>query len=247
MSRSDLLEDGRTIAAVLASPARGFDRVAGSRRFLSALFLATAVALVFAAVAAPRLDYAKAAAAQLEKVPGDMTPHQREEALEQAAKIGKVSIWAGAAVGPAIAMLVTGLMLWLALKVAGAAPTLKASVAVAAHGLLPHFLSPVLLLPALVARAPVDPMAMPQLFPSSFAYFLSARASQVQVALAGSVDVFSIWSLVLLILGMAQVSGASRRRAAITVAVLWFAYVALFKVAPAAAVAAAGLGPKGGA
>ena len=102
MSRTDLLEDGRTIAAVLTSPTRGFDRVVGANRLLTALLLATAVALLFAAVAVPRLDFAKAAATQLEKTPAgaEMTQHQREEAMEQAAKIGTVAVWAAAVLAP---------------------------------------------------------------------------------------------------------------------------------------------------
>jgi hypothetical protein len=249
MSRTDLLEDGRTIAAVLTSPARGFDRVVTSPRPLTPILLATAVALLFAAVAVPRLDFAKAADAQLQMTGagGDMTQHQRDEALEQARKVGTVATWAGSAVSPALSVLVVALVLWLAFKVAGTSPPLKGSVAVAAYALLPHFLSTLLFIPALVARAPVDPAELQRLVPSSLAWFLPAGGSPVLAAVAGSIDLFSLWAVVLLVLGMARLSGASLRRSAITVTLLWLTYVALLKVAPAAAMAAARLAHKGGA
>jgi hypothetical protein len=249
MSRTDLLEDGRTIAAVLTSPTHGFDRVVGTNRWLTALLLATAVALVFAAVAAPRLDYAKAAAAQLEKAPAgsDMTPFQREEAMAQAAKIGVVAVWASATLSPLVSMLLVALVLWLAFKVAGTSPPLKGSVAVTAHALLPHFFATLLLVPALVTKAPVDPAELDRVFPSSLAFFLPAGGSPVLAALAGSIDLFSLWVVALLILGMARLSGASQRRSTVAVTLLWLSYVALFKVAPAAAMAAAKVGSRGGA
>ena len=58
-----------------------------------------------------------------------------------------------------------------------------------------------------------------------------------------SLDLFALWALVLLALGMARVAGSSRLRAGLVVAVLWSAQVAFLKLAPAAMAA----GPRGGA
>jgi hypothetical protein len=241
MSSTDLKEDGAAAVAVLTSPQRGLAMVVERRRSLTVILVATATSLIFAAVAAPRLDFDKAAAAQLELVPNaaEMTPFQREEAVIQARKIGSVAVYAGSAFSPALSVLVAALMLWLGFKVAGTSPPFKGTLAVTAHGLLPVLLAPLLLLPAVVARAPVDPTGLARLLPSNLGAFLPEQSSPVLLALATSIDLFSIWSVVLVALGMAALTGASKRRAATVVGLLWLAQICLLRIAPAAAMAAA--------
>jgi hypothetical protein len=253
MSRTDLKEDGATAAAVLAAPDRGLDLVVARRRSLVAVLVATVASLIVAAVAVPRLDFARAAERKLDLMPAaaaaEMTPFQREEAIEQAGKVGGIAVWAGAAVVPALTVLAAAFFLWLGFKVAGTSPPLKGTVAVAAHGLLPAMLAPLLTLPALVARAPVDADLLGRLLPSSLAALLPDQASPVLLAAAASFDLFSFWSLALLTVGMARLSGASPRRAGTVVGLLWLAQVAFLRIVPAAmqvaALAAARAAPGG--
>jgi hypothetical protein len=244
MSRTDLREDGAVAAAVLTAPGRGLEQVVTRRRSLTAILLATAVSVLFAAVSVPRLDFEKAASKQLEmaKDAAEMTPFQREEAVQQARKVGAIAVYAGSLFSPALSVLVAAFFLWLAFKVAGTAPPFKGTLAVTAHGLLPVLLLPLLLLPAVVVKAPVDPQALNRLLPSNLGAFLSDQASPVLLALASSLDLFSFWSLALVTMGMARLTGASTRRAATVVGLLWLAQVALLRIAPAAAMAARGMG-----
>lgn len=240
MSSIELREDGAAAAAVLTAPARGLALVVERRRSLTAILIATAVSLLFAIVAVPRFDFEKAALQQIELAPGasEMTPFQRDEAVAQARKIGGVAVYAASAFSPAFSVLVVAFFLWLAFKVAGAAPPFKGTLAVAAHGMLPVLLAPLLLLPAIVMKAPVDPTGLSRLFPSNLGAFLPEQSSPVMLAVAGSLDLFSLWSLVLVTAGMASLAGTSRRRAATAVGLLWVAYVCLLRIAPAAAMAA---------
>lgn len=249
MSRTELKEDGAAALAVLTVPSRGLALVIERRRSLTVILVATAASLLFAAVAVPRLDFEKAAARQLESAPGgaEMTPFQREEEAVKARKVGSVAVYAASAFSPALSVLATALILWLAFKVAGTAPPFKGTLAVAAHGLLPVLLAPLLLLPALVAKAPVDPEALGRLLPSNLGALLPEKGSPILLAVASSFDLFSFWSLALVTAGMIGLTGASRRRAGTVVGLLWVAYVALLKIAPAAAMAAAkGMGGGGG-
>jgi hypothetical protein len=243
MSRTDLREDGLTAAAVLTAPGRGLDLVVARHRSLVAILVATAASLLFAAVAVPRIDFARAAERKLDLAPAaaqaEMTPFQREEAIEQARKVGSIAVYAGSAFAPAFSVLAAAFFLWLAFKVAGTTPPLKGTVAVTAHALLPVLLAPLLMLPALLLKAPVDAEALGRLLPSSLAAFLPEQASPVLLAAAASFDLFSFWSLGLLVVGMARLTGASPRRAATVVGLLWLAQVAFLRIAPAAAMAAA--------
>ena len=241
ISATDLSEDGAVLVSALAAPGRGLAAAASRRRLLTALLAATLASLAVALVTVPRTDFSREAYRSPEAA--TMTPHQLEEAELQAAKLGAIAGYAGAGFGPALAMLGTGLACWLAFKVAGTRPGFKATMAVSAHALLPLFVAKLLTLPAAVLQAPLQPADVPRLLPSSLAALLPATASPLAQAAASSLDLFALWAVVLLVLGMARVAGASRWRAGLVVAVLWAAQVAFLKLAPIAMTA----GPKGGA
>jgi hypothetical protein len=243
MSRTELTEDGSVLLATLTAPERGLEAVVTRSRSLTALLAATLISLLVALVTVPHLDFSDRADLGTGPEAAAMTQHQLEEAQAQAAKIGAIGGYAGAGFGPAFAILGTALCCWLAFRVAGTKPGLKATVAVSAHALLPLFLSQILIVPAVLLKAPLPAGDLGRLLPSSLAALLPYQASPVALAAAASLDVFSIWALVLLVLGMARVAGATRLRAGAVVTILWLAQVAVFKIAPAAMAA----GQRGGA
>lgn len=247
MLSPEITRDGSVLALALVAPSRGLDAVVERRRAALALAAATVAALAFAAAAAPRTDFARAAAAALDRSPkaAEMTPHDREEAIAVAQKVGAIGLWATAVTGPALAALAAAAALWAAFRVAGARPEFRPTLAVAAHGLLPAALAKLLAIPAVLARAPLAAEDLGRLLPSSPAALLPPTASPALAAALAGLDVFALWGLALVALGMARFSGASRARSAAVVAVLWIAYVAVLRVAPAAAAAA--LGVRGGA
>jgi len=237
MSRTDLALDGTVLVATLTRPDHGLTAVASRRRSLTALAVATLASLLFTAVAVPRIDFGREAGRGGPQAE-ELTPHQLEEARVQAAKIGAVAGYANALLGPVLLVLGSALALWLAFKVAGTRPGLKGTVAVAAHAFLPLFLAQLLAVPAVLMKAPLAVQELPKLLPSSLASLLPPGASPVLTALASSADLFTLWAVVLLVIGMAKVAGATRLRAATVVALLWAAQIALLKIAPAAAAAA---------
>jgi len=247
MNASDIAADGTVIARTLATPALGLASAVERRRSLTALAVATLATLAFAFAAVPRIDHERAAARDLDRGPkaAEMTPHDREEAIATARKIGQVSGWAGAATRPALFTLGAAVFLFAAFRVAGTRPGFRDTFAVAAHGLLPIWLAKVLAIPAVLARAPVQVDDVDRLLPSSAAAFLAPGAPAALQGALGAVDLFALWAAALVAAGMARASGASRRRSAAVVAVLYLSWIAVVRVA-LPALAAAGPGPKGG-
>lgn len=246
MNASEIAADGTVIARTFATPSLGLASAVERRRGATALALATAASLAFAAVAAQRVDYERARARELDRDPkaAEMTPHDREEALATARKVGEVSAWASGATQPALWTLGAAITLFAAFRVAGTRPGLRDTFAVAAHGLLPIWLAKVLAIPAVLARAPVRVEEVDRLLPSSPAALLPPDAAAPLLGALGAVDVFALWAAALVAAGMARASGATRRRSAAVVAVLYLSWVAVFRVA-LPALAAAGPGPKG--
>lgn len=97
---------------------------------------------------------------------------------------------------------------------------------------MPLTLRSLLTAPAAITHAPVKPEELATLLPSSLAAALPASLPPPALAAASALDLFTLWSVVLLGTGMARASGASRLRAFAVVVILFLAYAALFKVAP---------------
>jgi Yip1 domain len=247
MNASEIAADGTVIARTFATPSLGLASAAERRRSATAIALGTAAALAFAAVAAQRVDYEHARARELDRDPkaAEMTPHDREEALATARKVGAISAWASGATQPALWTLGAAIALFAAFRVAGTRPGLRDTFAVAAHGLLPIWLAKVLAIPAVLARAPVRAEELDRLLPSSPAALLAADAPPALLGALGALDLFALWAAALVAAGMARASGATRRRSAAAVALLYVGWVAVARVA-LPALAAAGPGPKGG-
>jgi hypothetical protein len=172
-----------------------------------------------------------------------MTPHDRDEKLATARKMGGIAAWAAATVGPALAALGAAAALFLAFRVAGTRPPFRETFAVASHGLVPVWLASLLAIPSVLAHAPVRPEDLGRLLPSSAAALLPPGAPAPLAGALGGLDLFALWAVALVATGMARASGASRRRAAVVTLVLYAAWVALAKVALPALVA--GGGPTG--
>jgi hypothetical protein len=241
MTATDLAQDGTVIWSTLAEPGRGLAQAVARRRATTALLVATLAALVSTAVIVPQLDMEQAAAGQLGP---ELTPHERQEALATATKLETVKQWAGAATSPAVLALLAAGFLFMGFRVAGARPGFRETFTVTAHGMLPVWLKQLLLAPAAVAQGPVAPAAVAKLLPSSLAAFLPSLPPAA-LAAAGALDLFTLWALYLTGSGMAKAAGTSRRRAFTVTVVLFVAYVALFKIVPAAA-QGGGPGPRGG-
>lgn len=234
------------IVDTFTAPARALADVATSRRFVPALLAATVVALLHAGALASRLDVETlleqqlaAVAAAAPEQSAAMTPHEREEALASKRKLATVGIVVGGLFGPALQALGAALALWLAFKVAALAAGFRATFAVVSYGFLPLALAKLLSIPSLLARSVVTPDGAARLLPSNLGALMPAVAHPAWRGLLTSIDVFSLWSLALVTIGLAAVTGASWRRAGLVAGVMWLAYVAVFGVALAAIAARA--------
>lgn len=246
MNATELTTDGAVLLRALHSPREGFGPVAERRRAAFALALATAVSLLTASVVVPRVDYG-AGARRAGPTPAgeEQTESQREEAAATARKLGQIAGWAGAGLLPAAMAVAAAGALFTAFRVAGTRPGFRPTLAVTAHGMLPVWLGGLLAIPPAVAHAPVAPEDLPRLVPSSLAALVPATAPPALAAALSGLDLFSLWAVALVAVGMARATGASRRRALVVTVILFAAYVALLKVVPAAALAG-GPGPRGG-
>ena len=225
----------RTLLGVFASPGRTLALVAEQRRVVAPLLVAVAASLSFSAAFVPRVDWERAALRKIEDQGGQMTPHEREEEVAQVRKLGAVTGYGAAALGPVLGALAAAFFLWMGFRVAGTRPAFLPALAVTAWALLPVQLGRLLAIPAVVRADGLLPDGLSRLLPWNGAYWLPPGAAAPAASAASSLDLFGLWSVALLAIGMAVVAGASLRRSAAVVVVLWLAVVAAGMAAASAA------------
>jgi hypothetical protein len=225
-------------ADALLAPARGLPAAAERRAVAAPLLAATFASLLLAAVATPRVDFEGPALDEMDRearrdpqAAQQLTPHEVEEKLAQARKLGAVRSYAAGALGPGLAAVGAALALMLAFRVAGSRPPFGATLAASSWGLLPIALRSLLLLPAVSRMRGAAPGDVERALPSSLGAVLAATAPARLVALAYAVDLFSLWAVALVALGMAHAAGTTRARAVAVVAILWVSYILVAYVA----------------
>lgn len=223
----------RLAQSPLLHPSTMLPRVAEQRQYWVPLLLATAAALIFSIVAVPRIDFERAAADALDRTEGaaQMTPHDREVKIEQARKVAALASYTGAAFGTGLSALIAAFGVWLAFRVVGQKPGFAPTFTVMCWALLPGAIESLLSVPALLVRGTIPVEQLPALFPANLGTFLPAGSQGPLASFLGAVDLFSLWSVWLVAMGMAGVARVSQRRAVVTTVVLWLSYVAVFRVA----------------
>ena len=125
---------------------------------------------------------------------------------------------------PALVCLLTAAVLLGSFKAFGSDLTFRQSFGVTTHGFLPGLLGSLILIPVLTRQESLDPSAIGDLLRSNLG-FLVERDSKVLHSLAQSMDLFSFWSLTLLVIGFAEAGRVSRGKSAGIIVTLWAVFV----------------------
>lgn len=215
------------VIGVLTSPERAFRSLKERPTWLLALMI-----LIIAGVGAyyllsQRMDMGEVVRDSLEQSGREMTEDQLEQAIDMAEKFGSMFSMGAIVIGTPIFYLLGTLGIWVAVKLVGAELTFKQNFATFVHAQLPHAASAVLSLPAILSRDEFHfaDLKTGSVLPSSLGHFAPEETSTAVISLLSSVDVFSIWALVLLIIGVATVGQTKRSTAGVAVGVCWVLFV----------------------
>lgn len=217
---------GRLIG-VLVAPRRTFEAVARTPTWappLVALLLGTALNSF---VLIGRTDFVALTAEAFESSGREADAEQ----VELVAGLQETLAPVTAVVSVPSALLVLALVFWVSFKLIGGELSYRQSLATVGHGLLPWLPAMLLSLPSLLGRrgfgfADYQQLGFfPATLPSSLTAVAPEGASASLLAVLSSIDLFSLWSMVLLSLGFAVVARVSRATAATTVVALWAVYV----------------------
>jgi len=206
------------LAEIYYAPSDVFERRREGGFWMPLFVLLIAMTVIYYAtrgVMQPLFDaeWARGAAAAAEKNP-EITPEQMEASKGMVQNFAIVGVIVSMLIGP----LLTGCVLWVVCKFAGVKETLTAAITVAVFSFYP------MLVEALVNAVQAAFVVPEESIRSRFSLSLGpARffddASITTQALIGHIDVFTIWTAILIGIGV-KVTGRATTGQAVTVAVV---------------------------
>jgi hypothetical protein len=212
------------LAGVFVSPARTFASIAARPTWLPPLAIATGLALPLSELILSRTDWRGVIAERIAKSGRSMSASQMDMAVDQMRRLSWV--WDIVAVlAPAVVTLAVAGALWAACQAFGWEVRFPQSLGVTSHAFLPETLGSLALLGVLWNRDTIDPRAVGDVLRTNLGFLVDARADPVSHGLLSSFDLFSFWTMGLLVLGLSAAAKTSRARMAVLVGSLWALFV----------------------
>jgi hypothetical protein len=217
-SRAGLWED---FIDIFYQPAQVFERRRDGKFGMALLaYVIVSVVLFFALHngLAPVIDaeVAKAAAVAAAKNP-QLTSDQLATMQTTMEKFGAIAFVIFLPIG----ILISGVILWIAAKITGAGVAFAGAAMVATYSQFPRIVETVLnaiqglLLPGEMITSRYSVQIGP-------ARFLDPHANPFLLAVLGGLDLFTIWVVVLMAIGISVVARVSRSTGAIAALIVWF-------------------------
>jgi hypothetical protein len=196
------------IIGVLFSPKATFEDIARKPSWLLPVLISTVLGIASTVVLNQRMDWRDYITQQIEKSPraANMPAEQKEKQVEISAKVTVYIVYLAGAIGSVCFAVIVGAVMMLAYNLlAGAGAGFSQSLGIAAHSLVVGVVSTPIFLLVLLLRPkgtidPENPVA------TNLAAFLPEESAKWLLTLCKSIDVFTIWILLLIAIGFAAVN-----------------------------------------
>ncbi len=215
------------IPGVFFSPVGTFESIARRPTWLAPLLLWTALSVIITAALLPKIDYEQLTRQAIQKR-GQAVPEERIASIvEQQKKFGAIFGWVFGAASPAVISLLSAVVIWGAFKAFGWDTRFSQAFGVTTHAFLPGCLKAALLLFLITRQETVNPQALGDMLTSNLGFLVPADSSKPLHSLLQSIDIFSIWSLCLFVIGFSAAAKVKRGGAAGIIVTLWLVVVAI--------------------
>lgn len=216
------------IIGVLISPDATMASIARRPDWVVPLLVLLIMALLTGVVIAQHVDFGAAAREAMESNK-NMSQEQMDRGVKMAAGIGKVMTYLSPVLS-AIGLLIIAGVLLLAFRLFGGEGDFKQAFSVTCYSSMPGVIKGILMIIILVLKGGTVPaQTLATLVRTNLGFLVDYKANPIAFALLSSFDIFSIWYLVLMIIGFAYLSRVSKVKSAVIIISLWIV-VLLFKL-----------------
>jgi hypothetical protein len=196
------------ILGVFFSPGETFQDIVRKPTWVLPVVLLTLLSVAVSFSINQRINWREFMSQQIEKSPraAQMSPEQKQQQIEGGAKFSPVFTYAIGLLGPITAALLVALVMWGAYTLLGGASTnFGTAFSIASHAFLTGLVSSPLFILILYLK-PFGTIDLENPIATNLAALLPDESAKWLVALCKSIDIFSIWTLILLAIGFAAVN-----------------------------------------
>jgi hypothetical protein len=196
------------IIGVFFSPKPTFEDIARKPSWLLPIVISTILSIIAMVALNQRMNWRDYVSQQIEKNPrsAQLSAEQKQQQIDGGAKFTPIILYVAGVIGPMISVLIVGGVMMLVYNLlAGASATFSQSLSIVAHAFLVGVISTPLFL-LVVFLKPFGTIDVENPLASNLAAFLPDDAAKWLVALCKSIDIFSIWILILIAIGFAAVN-----------------------------------------
>jgi len=219
------------MVGVFFSPGQTFASIARRPDWVVPLVIILLISVASAIVVAQRVDFGAMVRQQMEQRK-DLSPDQIERGAKMAGAFSKAIVYFSPVITVIIFAIIAGVLL-LGSRLFGGEGNFLQAFSTTVYAWLPNLVKGVILTIVILAKGHVDPQQMATAVRSNLGFLVDFKTQPMSFAVLSSFDLFSIWTLILFVIGFAAFSRMSKARAATVVVSLWIVTV-LFKLIPAA-------------
>jgi len=219
------------IIGVFFSPKATFEDIVRKPSWVLPIVLLTLFSIGVSFAINQRINWREFMVQQIEKSPqaANMSAEQKEQRIEGGAKFSPPFTWAIGMCGPILFVLVVALAMWGAYNLLGGANTnFGTSFAITSHAALTGLVNSLLFILVLYLK-PLGTVDLENPVTTNLAAFLPDDSAKWLVKLFNSIDIISLWTLILLAIGFAATNPKKLRgsKAFMIAFSVWAVYVVL--------------------
>jgi hypothetical protein len=212
------------IIGVFFAPGETFASIVRRPDFVVPLLIIVLFSLASGVLMAQKVDFKSAARDAVEAqqnpdhpIPPDIVNKQ----VNLMSAIWKVAAY-GAPFFSILVLVILAAILFAAFKIFGGEGEFLQAFSITIYSWYPLFIKSIIAVPALLySKHALTITAMQNPVASNLGYFISAKQHPIAFAFLSSFDVFSIWTIILMIIGFSLMSRFSRTKTAVIILSLW--------------------------
>ena len=219
------------IAGVFFAPGETFASIVRRPDFIVPLVIIFIVSILSGILIAQKVDFKDLARQAIESNPraANLPPDVQQKQVSLMGGVMKVAAYSSPLLS-IVMLAVLAAILFAAFKMFGGEGDFLQALSVTIYAWFPNLIRGIVSVVAVMAKKSLTLYSLQNPVASNFAYFISnPRLHPMEFAFLSAIDLFTIWTMILLIIGFAAMSRFSRAKSAVIIVSLW-AIKVLFSV-----------------
>lgn len=211
------------IAGVFFSPGETFASIVRRPDFVVPLVIIFFLSVVTGILIARKVDFKDIARQTVESNPrsANLPPDIQQKQVNLMGGVMKAAAYSSPVLG-LLMLVVLAAILFAAFKMFGGEGDFPQALSVTIYAWFPNIIRGIVSVVAVLSKKSLTLYSLQNPVASNFGYFINnPRLHPIEFAFLSSIDLFTIWTMILLIIGFATMSRFSRTKAAVIVVSLW--------------------------